>query len=449
VGVLDNKDLLSDVNRVQVPWVKVTIGDNFTFGVYRRDKRKDMTDAEKKIFSSIHDVQYPDYVQNLRITKVNGQVNRYTLGISYPITQFDDPNLIEKVLSSASGARKIKFSYGDINQPGFIYKEEEAIITKVTQAFSLEASRIEYTIEATSSASLMTTGRVNYINDGKKVKPSEEIIDIFNKDTSLKRLFSGMTEEKLEAIKNLDDQAVIIQSKTDLGSLDLIKYLVGCMRPQKTLEGLPTANYIFTIHDETDPEAGNTGPYFSIMKVDKQVPQSDAYTLTIGYNTRTIVTGFTIENNENYALYYEYQDAINPNHYVRRINKNGDWEEVYCPSLTSNNALGESTAVDENWWNLITQYPINASITIYGLLRPATLMQYIRLNVIFPGGHKHISSGLYLVTKQEDAIDTNGYRTTLGLTKIAGDADVLLTSEQDGVVKVTGLTGYKNKLSDK
>jgi hypothetical protein len=33
VGVLDNKDLLSDVNRVQVPWVKVTIGDNFTFGV--------------------------------------------------------------------------------------------------------------------------------------------------------------------------------------------------------------------------------------------------------------------------------------------------------------------------------------------------------------------------------------------------------------------------------
>jgi hypothetical protein len=221
------------------------------------------------------------------------------------------------------------------------------------------------------------------------------------------------------------------------------------MRPQKTLEGLPTANYIFTIHDETDPEAGNTGPYFSIIKVDKQVPQSDAYTLTIGYNTRTIVTGFTIENNENYALYYEYQDAINPNHYVRRINKNGDWEEVYCPSLTSNNALGESTAVDENWWNLITQYPINASITIYGLLRPATLMQYIRLNVIFPGGHKHISSGLYLVTKQEDAIDTNGYRTTLGLTKIAGDADVLLTSEQDGVVKVTGLTGYKNKLSDK
>jgi hypothetical protein len=50
-------------------------------------------------------------------------------------------------------------------------------------------------------------------------------------------------------------------------------------------------------------------------------------------------------------------------------------------------------------------------------------MQYVRLNVVFPGGHKHISSGLYLVTKQEDSIDNNGYKTTLGLTKIAGDDD--------------------------
>ena len=57
-----------------------------------------------------------------------------------------------------------------------------------------------------------------------------------------------------------------------------------------------------------------------------------------------------------------------------------------------------------------------------GLLRPAILMSYVRLNVIFPGGHKHISSGLYLVTQQKDRIDSNGYRTTLSLTKISGDS---------------------------
>ena len=77
-----------------------------------------------------------------------------------------------------------------------------------------------------------------------------------------------------------------------------------------------------------------------------------------------------------------------------------------------------------NWWTKITKYPINASITIQGLIRPAQLMTYLRLNVIFPGGgegiRKHISSGLYIITKQVDRIDTSGYKTTLSLTKIAG-----------------------------
>lgn len=48
-------------------------------------------------------------------------------------------------------------------------------------------------------------------------------------------------------------------------------------------------------------------------------------------------------------------------------------------------------------------------------------MTYVRLNVIFPGGHKHISSGLYIVTGQEDSLSSNGFRTTLSLVKISGD----------------------------
>jgi len=50
-------------------------------------------------------------------------------------------------------------------------------------------------------------------------------------------------------------------------------------------------------------------------------------------------------------------------------------------------------------------------------------MTYLRLNVIFPGGHKHISSGLYIITKQTDVIDFNGYKTTLNLTKIKGEGE--------------------------
>ena len=127
--MLADKNLLTAPNRVQVPWVKVTIGDIYTFGVYDRNTY-DLKVNNKVIAKDVFGVEYPNYVQNLRITKINGQVNKYNLGISYPITQFDDPNFFEKVFSKASGGRKIVFSYGDINQPGFIYRDEEAIITK-------------------------------------------------------------------------------------------------------------------------------------------------------------------------------------------------------------------------------------------------------------------------------------------------------------------------------
>ena len=75
------------------------------------------------------------------------------------------------------------------------------------------------------------------------------------------------------------------------------------------------------------------------------------------------------------------------------------------------------------WWTKATQFPINATIQIQGLIRPATLMQYVKLNVIFPGGNKHLSSGLYIVTSQVDNIGPAGYATNLGLTRIKGDTD--------------------------
>ena len=83
----------------------------------------------------------------------------------------------------------------------------------------------------------------------------------------------------------------------------------------------------------------------------------------------------------------------------------------------------ETDAEDLAWWTKITKYPIQAQVTVMGLLRPATLMSYLRLNVIFPGGHKHIASGLYIITKQVDKIDESGYQTTLDLTKISGESE--------------------------
>jgi len=186
--------------------------------------------------------------------------------------------------------------------------------------------------------------------------------------------------------------------------------------------------YILTLRDDTiyDSEFNNgdvkkSGPYFKVTKTSTVMEHSDAYEVDIGYPSDNIVTAFQVTNNENYSIFYDWQGNLSPEQYVRRLNGNGKWEDVYAPTTLSKNDYYVAKADDKTWWTKLTKYPVGATITIQGLLRPATLMTYLRLNVIFPGGAKHISSGLYIITAQEDTINDQGYKTTLKLTRINGD----------------------------
>lgn len=425
----NSKNILSSTARIQAPWVKVTIG-SFTFGVYQSNSKKE---KDKDGFFMANYVQYPNYVQSLSITKINGQVNQYSLSISYPVRPQDDPNFFEKVFSSVSSSRKIVFSYGDASMPSYCYKDEEAIITDIKQSFGFGSGNvsavINYTISATSSCALSKSGCYTFTNNSaKKVKPSREIKNLFtNKSYGLQSLFTGMTVSKLDKFIAGDDAEVILETKVNVSALDYLNYLVSCMVPSGTAtDGITSGIYMLTFHDDTVydklySDIDIQGPYFKVEKTSYLMDQPDAYEVDIGVNTSTIVTNFSIDQQENYAMLYDYQNKLAPEQYVRRLNNKGQFEDIFAPTITSNNALFETRANDIAWWTKMTQYPIKASITIQGLLRPATLMQYLRLNVIFPGGHKHVASGLYIVTSQKDDINTSGYRTTLSLTKVSGD----------------------------
>lgn len=416
------KDLLSDQSRIQVPWVKVVIG-TYTFGIF---------DGKTKGGSGVggtYNVKYPNYIQDLTVTKINGQVNKYALNIIYPITQFDDPNFFEKVFSSVSHTRKIIFSYGDASVPDYTYKNEEAIITKITQQFNLTNCSISYTIEAVSSAALATDGTITELASGEPVKPSEKIKSLFKSNKSLQNAFTGMRPGDLESLIAGDDQPVMLESQRNVSAVDYLNYLASNMIPSGTKPGLSKDIYILTVHDDTivdsTQNSGNSnskgGPYFKVTKTSHAAEHSDAYEVDIGYETSTIVRSFSIEQNENFSIYYDYQSEIHSEDYVRRLNKQGEWETVYSPTYMVRGNDFDATAKDTVWWTKATKYPITANIVIQGLLRPATLMQYLRLNVIFPGGNKHLASGLYIVTKQVDNLSTSGYTTQLTLTRINGD----------------------------
>ena len=424
--------LLSSSARVQTPWIKVTIG-NYTFGVFSKTESKQKDD--NGYYYTNANIQYPNYIQRLEIIKINGQVNQYTLSLTYPVTQTSDPNFFEKVLSSVSKTRKIIFSYGDMSMPAYIYKNEEAIITKVKQNFNIKGGgEIAYTINAVSSAALSSGGSWTF--QSRNAKPSEVIKQLV-KDTKygLRDLFTGMNSSNLDRLIAGDDKEVTLGAKRNISPIDYISYLVSCMIPAgfTTPQWASTDIYILTMHDDAtyDQRAISDleiqGSYFKVERVSYKTNQSDAFQIDIGFgNTGTIVTEFSVTDDENYALLYEYNTQLDTDPYVTRIDNNGNTYSVYAPTITSKNDRFITRPEDLTWWTKMTKYPIKATITVQGLLRPAILMSHVRLNVIYPGGRKHISSGLYLVTQQRDVIDGTGYRTTLSLAKISGDESVTL-----------------------
>ena len=424
------KQLLSSTTRVEVPYVKVTIGD-YTFGVYSKTEATRLSNG----FYVSAGIKYPNYIQRLDITKVNGELNTYNLSFIYTIRPGDDPNFFEKVFSSVSSTREIVFSYGDISAPQYIYKNEKALILQVSSRFSTQG-KIEYNVSAISSSKL-SNSTSSYYPARTNVRPSS-IIKSMLKDpsTGLLSLFTGMANFAIidrEGLIESDDIEVNLKAQINYTPLQYIKYLVSCMIPSGTSNNKNQIEsfYAFTIHDEAEGEvlpsgfeARNLGgPYFRVRKVSKNIEHPDAYDVIIGYPTANLINSFNITNDENYSLLYDYQGELNESTFVRRLDMNGNWVTEYSPVISSKNKFFTTTPEEKTWWSKITQYPISASLSIKGLLRPALLMEYVNLQVLF-FGKKHISSGLYIITKQVDSISGSGYSTTLSLTKIQGDPDL-------------------------
>lgn len=132
-----------------------------------------------------------------------------------------------------------------------------------------------------------------------------------------------------------------------------------------------------------------------------------------------MIMNFSLDDNENWSILYDYSNSIEQSNYVYSIDNNGNIVSEYSPTLARSNQLLKMTEADRTYWSNMTQYPINATLTIKGLLRPAILMTYVKVNVLFYG-QMHIASGYYVVTKQTDSISESGYSTTLKLVRIKG-----------------------------
>jgi hypothetical protein len=115
--------------------------------------------------------------------------------------------------------------------PAYVYKNEEAIITKVKQNFNIKGGgEIAYTISAVSSAAL--NSGISKTFQGRKAKPSE-IIKQLIKDPQygLQDLFTGMNLNNIDKLIASDDKEVSLAPKRNISPIDYISYLVSCMVP--------------------------------------------------------------------------------------------------------------------------------------------------------------------------------------------------------------------------
>ena len=404
-------NLVSIPTLVQSPFIIANIG-GVTFGTFSGNYRTNAT--------------YPNYMESMSVTKVNGTVNTYTLNFHYQVATGQDPNLLDKIFSRATKDRRIILQYGDWMAPNYIYKEEQCIITNVTTRLNMSSSSLDYTLQCTSDAIGLNSTQFNF--PARNAKPSDVILQLLsNSKYGLKDVFTGMRNKNVVLSKNLiasNDKKVQLLPQNNTTILNYLNYLVGCMVDNKTPEEnkLSTSKYFLTINDDYNNDLGGT--YFKVSEVSANAAvynATDTYELDINYPGDNFVTEFSLNNDQSWAILYEYAGDVKQEEYTYNIRDDGTIETLSSPSLLTSPLTNGKSAYKTQWWSYMTEFPITTTLTLKGLTRPSMLMTYVKLNVWFAGGQKHISSGTYIITKQTDSITSAGYTTTLTLLRVGGD----------------------------
>ena len=364
----------------------------------------------------------PNYISQIDITKTNGEINQYKLQIVYQIRPGEDPNKLDKLFSQVR-YNKIKLRYGDASTNS-LFKDTEAIITDITQSRDYVGMRITYTVSATSACNYVTSTTFDF--PATSDKPSNVIRDLLynNGQTSqlLLEVFPGMQNKTTVNSNNwlpTNDTVVNIPAKSNLSTTQYISYLTSIMSNQSNDPNaiIRNSTYYLTYQDDA-----NNGSYFKISEISKNnkttVPTAYVYDVDINFPDENQIYNFSVNSDNAWSLLYNYADK--PQEYVYNINEEGVTEQIYSPNYFSSHQ--QMNEIQKNWWTQMTEYPISAQLTMKGLLKPISLMDYLNIDVRFYGV-KHMTSGLYVIISQQDTLSGAGFKTNLGLLRV-GDTSI-------------------------
>lgn len=384
---------------IQAPFVELELGQ-FTVGSYR---------------NSADD--YPNHITRLEVEKINGEINKYTIGLVHQIRAGEDPNVLDKIFSSVR-YDKIHIRYGDC-ESGSTFKDVEAIITNIVDNRDYAGSRITYTVYATSACNYVSSIRLNF--PGTTDKPSNVIKNLlYGKgeiSNALVSVFPGMADRsKVESNNYIasNDTVLQIDARSNITVLDYVKYLTGCMSnaAASVNDILRNSTYYLTYDDNA------SGSYFRITEGDRTNSKNirNVFSVTVGYPDGNDILGFDVTSNNAWQLLYNNGQVSSEFYY----DVDSDGNVLQMPSKSLFNRSQIMSEVQKNWWTQMINFPISATLNLRGLLKPVNLMDHILIDVVFYG-QRHITSGLYIVTGQKDILDGSGFKTSLSLIRV-GDS---------------------------
>ena len=362
---------------------------------------------------------YPNYVQSIQINKTNGTINEYTITLLHQISPGDNPNFIAELLSK-QGYNEIKISYGDANS-GKHFQDIKALVIGVKTSFDFSNMNITYVISATSLSYLTATTKLNFpeVTD----KPSNVIFDLLKNQTKMiTDYFTGMrdiTKVRSAGLIPTNDKVVKIAAVANKTIIDYISYLTALMQNEN--EKIASKSTYYLSINDNDSLGGTT---FNIKEVisDNIKSNSFMYEVDVGYPDKNMIFDFNIRTS--YAWAAAYNTALKVVNYKYDIDNIGRINSNRSLSLINETNSESDFQIDENTWKQLTRFPINATLTCKELMVPIPLLNYIRVNNYY-FGNKRITSGLYIITEQQDIISSSGCRTILGLTRVASDVDTL------------------------
>ena len=98
-----------------------------------------------------------------------------------------------------------------------------------------------------------------------------------------------------------------------------------------------------------------------------------------------------------------------------------NWYQDSVPAvqIKSSSTESELSATLSNLYNDLSNFAISAELTLWGEhSKGYTPGDYIDIIVMTAGGHRHYSSGVYMITSMEDNISGSGYTQTMRLLKM-------------------------------